>query len=252
VAGRLRIGTSGYQYDHWRRLFYPEGLPPRLWFTHYAATFDTVELNSTFYRLPGRHVFRAWHDAAPPGFLYAVKYSRFATHMKKLTDPEQPLGRFLPLAGELAEHLGPILVQLPTGWRANLPRLAAFLEAAPRDYRWAIEVRDDTWLGPELYRLLERAGAALVIHDALPRHPRVVTAPFTYRRYHHGFTGSYSHPFLRREAERLQHELDASLDVYAYFNNDLGGHAVKNALTLRRYLQAGGDRDAPPGPAPAL
>jgi uncharacterized protein YecE (DUF72 family) len=237
-----RIGTSGWQYDHWRGLFYPEDLPKRAWFDHYAERFDTVEINNTFYRLPEAAAFKAWHDQAPSGFLYAVKYSRFGSHMKKLKEPASHIGLFIQRAAPLGALLGPILVQLPPGWHVDVPRLADFLAAAPAKLRWAVEFRDPSWLCDDVFTCLADAGSALCVHDLLEDHPRVPTADWVYLRFHggvsSGYGGSYSPQALSAEARRIRADLEAGRDVYAYFNNDIGGHALGNAEQLRRYLQS--------------
>jgi uncharacterized protein YecE (DUF72 family) len=234
----LRIGTSGWQYDHWRGLFYPAELPKRSWFAHYAERFDTVEVNNTFYRLPSADTFQAWHDQAPSGFLYAVKYSRFGTHMKKLKDPENHVTRFLERSAPLRPRLGPILVQLPPNWPVDVGRLDAFLAMTPKTLRWAVEFRNPSWLCDDVYACLSKAGAALCIHDMLPDHPREVTADWVYLRYHGGQTGNYGSDHLAAEAESIRAHLAGGRDVYAYFNNDLGGHALRNAEELRRSAAA--------------
>jgi uncharacterized protein YecE (DUF72 family) len=234
--GALRIGTSGYQYDHWRGSFYPEALAKARWLEHYATVFDTVEINNTFYRLPSGEVFASWRRQAPRGFLYAVKMSRFATHMKKLLDATDTIARLMERAECLRETLGPILVQLPPRWRVDPPRLDAFLRAARATSasRWAIEVRDASWLCDEVYAVLERHGAALVTHDRLPAHPRVCTASWSYLRFHGmGYDGSYAEAQLAAEARWIAQQLARGRDVYAYFNNDLGGHAPRDAIRLR-------------------
>jgi uncharacterized protein YecE (DUF72 family) len=236
--GTLRIGTSGYQYDHWKGIFYPEDLPKKSWFAHYAAHFDTVEINNTFYRLPQGHTFTAWREQTPPGFCYALKFSRYASHLKRLKDPYEPIERFLERATRLQEFLGPILVQLPPRWNVDVNRLADFLNAAPRTYRWAIEFRDPRWLCEEIYTLLRRSHAALCIHDLIPDHPRHITAHWVYLRFHgvsHG--GNYPHQVLTALAREIAQYLADGLDVFAYFNNDVHGYAVHNALALRRHLQ---------------
>src|SRR5688572_25082964 len=126
TRGKLRIGTSGYQYNHWRGVFYPRDLPKKRWFAYYASHFDTVEINNTFYRLPQGQVFEAWREQAPENFCYALKFSRYSSHLKRLQDAHEPIERFLHRAGELREFLGPILVQLPPHWRPDPDRLAAF------------------------------------------------------------------------------------------------------------------------------
>lgn len=241
VRGRFRVGTSGWQYDHWRGEIYPADLPKKRWFEHYARHFDTVEVNATFYRVPAREVFAAWKAQAPPGFLYALKFSRFATHRKKLRDPEQTLDHYLQRSDALGDRTGPLLLQLPPGWHAAPDRLDAFLAKAPRRHRWAVEVRDATWLCEPVYEVLRRRRAALCVHDLLPAHPRVVTAGFTYLRYHGvSYGGSYSDRQLAREARWIEAQLEQGVDVFAYFNNDLGGHAVRNALSLRAKAASAG------------
>jgi len=237
MSKHLWIGTSGYQYDDWRGRFYPEHLPKRQWFAHYAQHFDTVEINNTFYHLPGAGTFDEWRDAAPPGFRYALKYSRYGSHLKRLKEPEGHIGRFMAVAQRLGPLLGPILVQLPPHFNADTARLDAFLRAAPQDRQWVLEFRDRSWLCEEVYAVLEKHQAALCIHDLLEDHPRRITAGFTYRRFHGiAYGGSYSSQFLAAEARRIRGYLADGLEVYVYFNNDIGGHAVHNALDLRRYL----------------
>jgi len=238
MAGRLRIGTSGFHYRHWRGVFYPPDCPARRWLDHYVDHFDTVELNSTFYRLPASRVVDEWRSRARGDFLFAVKCSRYISHMKRLRAPRTHLQRFLRRVSRLGTHLGPILVQLPPGWNADVPRLDAFLAAAPRNRRFAVEVRDPSWLTPTLFEVLRAHGAALCIHDLLPDHPRVLTSDWTYLRFHgptRAYSGSYPHQRLVAEGRRIQEWLARGVDVYAYFNNDASGHAVANAKALRRY-----------------
>jgi uncharacterized protein YecE (DUF72 family) len=252
MSARFRIGTSGWQYDHWRGRFYPEALPKREWFAHYARVFDTVEVNATFYRLPEVKTVAAWREAARPGFRFALKFSRFATHRKRLKDPAQPIGLFLDRARHLGAHLGPILVQLPPRFRADPGRLHAFLEAAPAGLRWAVEVRDARWLRDDVFAVLRRHGASLVIHDLIEDHPRVETADWSYLRFHGGraerYRGTYPRQALVAEARRVEGELSRGRDVHAYFNNDLAGHAVTDALDLKRYVFGGEAVKAPSRP----
>jgi uncharacterized protein YecE (DUF72 family) len=234
--GKLRIGTSGYQYDDWRGLFYPEDLPKSAWFAYYAQRFDAVELNATFYRLPEAATFERWREAAPKGFCYALKFSRYGTHLKRLKEPADTIGLFIERARLLGPSLGPILVQLPPRWHVDPDRLDAFLEAAPKRYRWAVELRDPSWLCEDVYALLRKHGAALCVHDLIERHPRVRTADWVYLRFHGDeYTGSYSPQALSAAARRIRVHLADGHDVYAFFNNDIGGHAVRNAADLRRY-----------------
>lgn len=235
--GTCRVGTSGYLYRHWRGEFYPVDLPVRSWFRHYTRYFDCVEINNTFYRLPESETFDAWREAAPPGFRFALKLSRYATHQKKLRDPEEPLARFSERAERLGGSLGPILVQLPPRWRADPSRLDHFLACAPSRHRIAVEVRDPDWLQRDVYAVLRRHGAALVLHDLIAEHPIRLTAAWTYLRFHgRDYSGTYSHQALSGTARRIRRWLGAGVDVWAFFNNDVGGHAPRDAMKLRRYV----------------
>ncbi|HXV78373.1 MAG TPA: DUF72 domain-containing protein [Candidatus Binatia bacterium] len=238
--GTFRIGTSGWHYDHWRGVFYPEDLPKTEWFSHYAQEFDTVEINNTFYRLPEATTFDAWRGQAPKGFCYALKFSRYGSHIVRLKKAKDTIGKFLKRADRLGEFLGPILVQLPPNWKADPERLAAFLEAAPKNYRWAVEFRDRRWLCEEVFAILKQHDCALCIHDMIGDHPRLVTAGWVYLRFHgEHYSGCYSHQFLTARATEIQEYLSKGLDVFAYFNNDAQGYAVQNAAELRRYVVGG-------------
>ncbi|MCK9531631.1 MAG: DUF72 domain-containing protein [Gammaproteobacteria bacterium] len=238
--GEVRIGTSGYQYDHWRGILYPECLAKRHWFEAYTQRFDTVEINNTFYRLPDARVFERWREAAPPGFLYALKFSRYGSHRRRLLDPQNSVTHFIDVASRLEPVLGPILVQLPPRWDVNVERLDTFLAFAPRRYRWAVEVRDPRWLTHAVFATLARHGAALCIHDHIKDHPREITSNWVYLRYHGAATatGSYSRTRLAREADFIRDCLGRGRDVYAYFNNDQQGHAVRNALQLKKLMSS--------------
>jgi uncharacterized protein YecE (DUF72 family) len=245
MVGRLFIGTSGYVYAHWRGRFYPQRLPAREWFRFYADRFGTVELNNPFYRLPAAATFRAWRAAAPAGFLFAVKASRFITHMKKLKEPGPPLRLFLGRARALESALGPVLFQLPGVFQVNLPRLDGFLAALQRQrlvsgLRVALEVRHPSWLDHAVFRRLEAAGVALCFadwHEVPVEGP--VTADFVYVRRHGSgrrYGGSYPSARLARDARAIDAWLREGRDVYVYFNNDERAHAVRNALRLRELV----------------
>jgi uncharacterized protein YecE (DUF72 family) len=232
-------------YRDWRGTVYPADVPARSWFRCYTSMFDTVELNTTFYRLPSEAMVRAWAEQAPPGFLFAVKVGRFGTHRKKLRDPEFWMANHVERIRPLGAALGPNLLQLPPRWGVDTGRLDALLEIAPRDWRWAVEVRDPSWLCDDVYAVLAHHGAALCIHDLLADHPWVRTAPgWTYVRFHgpdarnHAYVGRYTGRRLARPAERLAAWRDDGCDVYAYFNNDYGGAAVHDAHWLRDRLSA--------------
>ena len=237
MSPQFHIGTSGYQYDHWRGVFYPEDIPKTRWFDHYASQFDTVEINNTFYNLPKPKTFDDWREQSPEGFLYVLKFSRYGSHMKRLKDPEGPIEKFLEGAKRLRKRLGPILVQLPPNWNVNAERLKGFLDTAPSEYRWVIEFRDPSWLCQDVYDLLRDRNAALCVHDMIEDHPREVTADFVYLRFHgENYATKYTHQALSVTAQRVRDRLAEGLDVFVYFNNDAHGYAVENALDLKRYL----------------
>jgi uncharacterized protein YecE (DUF72 family) len=242
LAQQIRIGCSGWQYRHWKANFYPAGLPVARWFAHYALQFDTVEINNSFYRLPPPETFARWREQAPPHFLYAVKASRFLTHMKKLRDPEDPLSRFFESARELRRHLGPVLYQLPPGWKLDLERFDTFLRALPERYRHAVEFRETSWYDDRVYALMKKHKVALCLHDMQgSASGRVVVGPFVYVRFHHGtakYGGRYADERLDEWADWLVERIAGGLDVFAYFNNDTGGHAPRDAVRLRDRIHA--------------
>ncbi len=232
----IRIGTSGWEYRHWAGDFYPTGLPRSRWLERYSEEFDTVELNNPFYHLPSGDVFEAWGRRVPTEFRFAVKASRYLTHLKRLRDPAEPLDRFWSRARRLGEHLGPVLYQLPPRWRPNRRRLADFLAAVP-DEPQTIEFRDRRWYGPMTFALLADAGVALCLHDmAGSTPPPTPVGPFAYVRFHGSgerYGGRYPSQRLSAWARRMVDWADAGLPVWAYFNNDIGGHAVRDADRLR-------------------
>ncbi len=242
--GRLHLGTSGFHYPHWRGVFYPPELAPDAWLSFYCRHFGAVELNSTFYRLPEVGAFDRWRTETPAGFLFALKFSRYGSHLKRLRDPQRTIPRFVERARQLGARLGPVLVQLPPHWHADPQRLDAFLAEAPRDLRWAVEVRDPSWLDEPVYAVLAAHGAALCVHDLLPAHPRQLTADWVYRRFHGDhYQGSYSAAQLQAEAAEIDGWLAQGLDCYAFFNNDQNAYAVANARELGRLLGS----EPPPG-----
>jgi uncharacterized protein YecE (DUF72 family) len=237
----IRIGTSGWVYPHWQGVFYPTDLPQRDWFSFYARSFDTVEINNSFYRLPAPATFEAWRRQSPTGFLYAVKASRYLTHLKKLKNPEAPLARFFEHASSLGQSFGPVLYQLPPKWHANLARFEHFLRSLPTGPTHVVEFRDQSWLMEEVFHMMEQYGVAHCIHDMHPLQvPCRVTARTVYIRFHgdmeHG--GDYSPAALATWAERIEDWRTRGHDVFVYFNNDIFGYAVKNALALKRMLGA--------------
>jgi uncharacterized protein YecE (DUF72 family) len=239
--GRARVGCSGWQYRHWRGSFYPSEIAFARWFDHYASVFDTVEINNSFYRLPEATTFARWAERAPRDFLFAVKASRYLTHLKKLKEPESPLERFFERADHLGRHLGPVLYQLPPGWKLDVPRLEHFLQVLPRQVRHAIEFREASWYSDDVLELLRAQDVALCLHDMRgSATERMRVASFVYVRFHGPsgqYAGGYSRERLCGWASWLGAQLAEGVDVYAYFNNDAGGHAPRDALTLRGLLE---------------
>ena len=187
VSPNIRIGCSGWVYPHWRGGLYPEKLAIKHWFAFYAAQFDTVEINNSFYRLPKAETFDAWRDQAPEGFRYAVKANRFITQAKKLKDCEEPLERMMTPFRHLQPALGPVLYQLPPRFRVNLDRLERFLELAPKDVTNVFEFRDPSWYSDAVFALLDQHGAGFCAHD-MPglESPRLGVARTAYVRLHGG------------------------------------------------------------------
>jgi uncharacterized protein YecE (DUF72 family) len=239
-SSSIRVGCSGWQYRHWRGDFYPAELPASRWLEHYTRHFDTVEINNTFYRLPDASTFDAWRRRAPARFLFAVKASRFLTHMKKLKDPDEPLDRLFTRASKLGRALGPVLYQLPPRWPVNIERLEVFLRALPKRRLHAIEFRDPTWYRADVFALLERYKAALCVHDMQgSASGRVDVGPFVYARFHGPakYSGSYRDDALADWAEWMAARAKAGAPIFAYFNNDVGGHAPRDAIRLRDAIQ---------------
>lgn len=203
----IRIGTSGYHYKHWIGRYYPAGIRPEQMLELYLRDFDTVELNNTFYQLPKDESFDNWRDATPRDFLFAVKGSRFITHMIKLKEPERGLVNFLPRAERLGKKLGPILWQLPPRWNLNLERLETFLSLLPRKHHYAFELRSESWMKPEVYELLRRYDAAFCIYELAGYHsPFEITSDWTYVRLHgptsSKYQGSYTDAQLGKWADQ--------------------------------------------------
>ena len=249
----LRVGCSGWNYRHWRGPVYPESLATRQWFAYYATLFDTVEVNNTFYRLPEPSTFGAWNGQAPEHFLYALKASRFLTHLKRLRDPEEPVQRFFERACRLGAHLGPVLYQLPGNFHIDLSRHENLLAILPRTLgeaggppsrlrlRHVFEFRHPSWYVRDTLDVLRSHGAVMCLHDKLGS---AVLEPmdmsFVYVRFHGPggrYVGRYDIERLKWWAGALIERLRAGRDVFAYFNNDPEGMAVVNARELKTLLR---------------
>jgi uncharacterized protein YecE (DUF72 family) len=240
----VRIGTSGYVYPHWRKgVFYPAGLPARQELGYYAERFRTVELNNPFYRLPTPEMFTRWRESTPQGFDFAVKASRYITHIKRLRDVSAEIELFLDRATELGSKLGPILFQLPPTQQIDLARLRQFLALLTPDHRWVVEFRHPSWNVGETYQTLAEHGVALCVPVGGRVQPdRVTTASFTYIRMHRGREqeGGFTRQELKTWAAQIRAVESAGKDVYLYFNNDWQGFAIRDAMRLEELLTAGG------------
>ena len=230
------VGTSGWQYQDWRGRFYPPRLPQAAWLEHYAGRFAVVESNNAFYRLPEAHTFAAWATRTPDDFVFAVKASRYLTHVRRLRDPEEPVRRFLERAAHLGGKLGPVLLQLPPTLRADLDALARTLACFPAGVRVAVEPRHPSWFSDETRALLGERGAALCLADS-PRRPSPVwrTADWTYVRFHQGSARPhpcYGRAALAAWARRLAEGWGPQATLYVFFNNDPGACAVRDARWL--------------------
>lgn len=238
--GAIHVGTSGWHYDHWRGPFYPEALAKEEFLTHYARRFQTVEVNNTFYQLPREKTLVQWRQAVPREFVFAVKASRYITHMKKLKDPQEPVSNFMERVAALEDKLGPVLFQLPPRWRFNGERLHSFLEALPDGHRYVFEFRDHSWFNDRAYEALARHNAAFCIyHLAGELSPKEVTADFVYVRLH-GPAGSYQGQYRTEDlagwAGAFSTWARQGKDVYCYFDNDEAGYAAQDALRLQEMV----------------
>jgi uncharacterized protein YecE (DUF72 family) len=240
MPGKIHIGTSGWSYKHWMGTFYPEGTKQKDRFAYFQKYFNTVELNSPFYHLPPRQTFEKWRDDVPADFVYAVKASRFITHMKKLGDTADALALLLDNAAGLGETLSIILFQLPPGWKVNIARLEEFLKKLPKGNRYTFEFRNPTWYTNEVYDLLRQYNCAFCIYE-LAGHlsPIEVTANYVYIRLHgpgDKYQGSYSDADLQQWAAKCIDWAAGDKDVYVYFDNDQEGYAAFNAIRLKEII----------------
>ena len=238
--GKCLIGTSGWYYRHWQGRFYPNTLSKDKLLPFFSRYFNTVELNNSFYRLPEEKVVLAWRKKTPKGFLFAVKASRFITHIKRLDNLGDSLKLFLGRMGSLGEKMGPLLYQLPPSMKKDAKRLARFLKRLPQKQRYVIEFRHLSWLDKEIFSLLKQFNVAHCIISK-PDFPIAVetTADFSYIRMHGGsrlYRSNYSRAELSKWAGIINRLLKSGLDTYVYFNNDACAYAVKNALSLKKLL----------------
>jgi len=239
--GSIHIGTSGWYYDHWKGTFYPEDLLSDHFLAYYARYFQTAEVNNTFYHLPTEKAMADWRDTVPAGFIFAVKASRYITHMKKLKEPRQTLPVFLKRVEILGDKLGPILFQLPPYWHFNLERLKAFLQALPRDFRYAFEFRDESWINDITNEVLAEHNATFCIYDfAGTQAPKIVTSDLVYVRLHGpeaAYAGQYNTETLAEWAKDFLAWKRRGKQIYCYFDNDEAGYAAQDALRLKEMVE---------------
>lgn len=243
--GRCLIGTSGWSYADWKGVFYPKALPEHDFLGFYAQHFSTVELNNSFYHLPKVKTVETWAETTPKDFIFAVKGSRFITHMKKLKVEASSIQKFFDVLEPLLQHkkAGPVLFQLPGRWSLNLERLESFLAQLPQTYRYAFEFRDISWLTLEVFQLLTEKNIACCAYDFKGfQSPPVMTADFAYLRFHGpqstAYTGAYGHRFLTAWSKRISQWLHLGLDVYCYFDNTGNAAAIQNAHQLKALVES--------------
>ena len=236
---KILIGTSGYSYDHWKSYFYPEEIKSTDFFEYYIKFFKTVEINNTFYRLPSKKVIINWRDKSPKDFIFAIKASRYITHIKRLNDPKKSLKTFFSVIKYLKPKLGPILFQTPPHWKVNLERLENFIKILDKSYLYAFEFRDRSWLIEDVFKLLKKHNIALCIYDLEGyQTPLEITANFVYIRLHGpsiAYAGAYTKKDLKKWSEFIKN-LKKEKSVFCYFNNDERGFAVKNAMQLKELI----------------
>ncbi len=235
------IGTSGFSYNHWQGVFYPDGLSKSKWLEFYSENFDTVELNSTFYHLPKENTIKGWLRRTPENFIFSVKASKFITHVKKLKDAKESLNLFLQRAALFKNKLGAILLQLPPSLKKDTILLKDFLSILDKKYKYTIEFRNETWLSEDIFRILEEFNVAFCISDT-PKYPyaEIVTADFTYIRLH-GHTALYASEYTEKELKHYANLIKKwnlnGIYAFVYFDNDFEGYAVKNAKRLKELLK---------------
>lgn len=237
---KIHIGTSGWHYMHWKGPYYPKDLSTKDFLMFYAKNLNTVEINSTFYRLPEISTLKEWKKNVPKQFLFSVKMSRYITHNKKLKQPKSSLHKFFSRIEILKEQLGVILVQLPPYWKLNLDRFIFFLQALPKGYRYAFEFREESWLCKEIFSLLKRYKHALCLYEIEGKKTQeLLTSNFVYIRLHgpkKAYQGSYSHYALNQWTKKILQWRKERKEVFCYFDNDEKGYAVKNAMTLQKKI----------------
>jgi uncharacterized protein YecE (DUF72 family) len=241
---KIHIGTSGWNYNHWKGPFYERDLKAEDYLDFYKKNFDTVEINNSFYQLPTAEAIKNWKKKVPKSFVFSLKASRYITHMKKLSEPGESLKKFFSMAEQFGPDLGPVLFQLPPRWKCNKQRLKEFFEVLPDEYRYTFEFRDRSWINQEIMDILNENNAAFCIYEIDGSiSPKNVTADFVYIRLHgpeDAYQGDYDQKTLSGWAGAISAWSQKNLDVFCYFDNDQSGYAPKNAKQLKNMLEDNG------------
>jgi len=238
---QIYIGTSGWSYKHWKGIFYPENVKQKDWFKYFTTRYSTVEINNTFYNLPEKYIFEKWRNAVPGNFIYAVKANRIITHIKKLKDVETELNNFLENVRELKEKLGIILFQFPPQFKVDKNRLEYFLHQIPHNLNYVFEFRNPSWWSDEIFELLHKFQISFCNFE-MPQlaTPRISTSEIVYIRFHNPFDKNLSHfenYILEDWANYILKSKYEGKKVFAYFNNDLFGHAITDADNLIKIIK---------------
>ncbi|MEX0771553.1 MAG: DUF72 domain-containing protein [Balneolales bacterium] len=233
----IHIGTSGWHYKHWKGPFYKEDEKNKNFLEVYCQTFKTAEINNSFYKLPSKETFKSWASMVPDDFIFSVKASRYITHMKNLKDPKGPLNNFYKGIEPLGDKVGPILFQLPPGWKLKLERLNDFLNHLSKDYRHTFEFRNETWFDEQIYDTLKEHNSSFCIYDLKQKtSPKETTSDLVYIRLHgpaeDPYQGEYQKKGLKQWAKNITNWKDQGKEVYCYFDNDQNGYAPKDAVRL--------------------
>lgn len=242
AKGKIHIGASGWHYEHWKQVFYPEKMQPKDYLPFYAQHFSTTEINNTFYHLPKDSVIDHWVEQVPAKFIFSLKASGYITHRKRLKDPQKTLKTFFERMEHFGKKIGVILFQLPPNFKCDLERLENFLNHLQKGYRYSFEFRHPTWFTEETYRLLRKHNIALCISDLIPETFFLeVTAKFIYIRMHgpklEAYRGAYGPTLLKEWKAKIEHWSQQNITVYCYFDNDEKSFAVKDAKTLLDLLK---------------
>lgn len=238
MLAKWRIGTSGWNYDHWKEVFYPAHVAKSKWLEFYANHFDTLEVNATFYRLPKPKTFENWHERTPEKFLWAVKGNKYITHTKRLKDSKEPLERLYKAVEGLKEKVGPILFQLPPSLSFDRDLFRQFCKNLDSSYRHVLEIRHPSWIHEHVFQILKENNMAFCLSDTAGRYPyhEVITADFLYLRLH-GSKKLYASKYSEEELQEWAHKIkEWNMETYLYFDNDFQGYAVRNARRLKEIL----------------